>query len=367
MRSVAWAACFVAAGLMLTALPRASAVLPPPTPKEDVTKLEKPTISYSSPNTREIRIMDLDGTNDRVWMGDGRAMFPTGVEWSPDGERAAVVVFDESDWSYAPYILNLKTGRIQNIEDWLPPGNYIHPAWSADGKWLTVLADKRDGNDIYRVHARSGRHKRLTNFTRKYPIGATWSPDGKIAFSSMVRPYAPDEVHDYIDSEIFVMDFFGRNLANLTNFPTKWDEFPSFSPDGKKIVFRSYRLDIEVPKPIGKSELYMMNHDGSGLERLTFNRRSESSPAWSPDSQWIVYAAAPVDPNDAEPLGFYRMRLSTKENVLIKRQKGYSARWVLAGKSRFLSVDPADKKKAQWGAVKKAANSENNRTSQDSE
>ena len=30
------------------------------------------------------------------------------------------------------------------------------------------------------------------------------------------------------------------------------------------------------------------------------------------------------------------------------------ARWVYAGKSRFLSVDPAGKKHGQWGSMKEA-------------
>ena len=350
MPRVTFSACLLA--FFLLTIPRAFAVASPPKPREDVTKLEKPTISYVTTDTYEIRLLDLDGTNDRLWMSDGKARFPVGVVWSPDGKRAATVVFDGSDWSYTPYVLELETGRVQNLLEWLPPdkGIYNTPAWSPDGNWLALRASRDIDIDIYKVNVHNGRFQRLTSIPRRMPYDPTWSPNGRIAFRALVKPY---EVGVPNDVEIYAMNADGSNIVNLTNHP-KWDESPSWSPDGKKIVFRSYRLDIDVPKVVGKAELYMMNPDGSGLERLTYNRGTEAYVTWSPNSQWIVYKAGPVEPDDPTPFGLYRMRVATKERFLIKYMEGYSTEWVLAGKSRFLSVDPAGKKHAQWGEIKEA-------------
>jgi TolB protein len=41
----------------------------------------------------------------------------------------------------------------------------------------------------------------------------------------------------------------------------------------------------------GWTDLYVQNADGTGLKRLTKSPQDESSPCWSPDGQWICYAA----------------------------------------------------------------------------
>jgi dipeptidyl aminopeptidase/acylaminoacyl peptidase len=59
---------------------------------------------------------------------------------------------------------------------------------------------------------------------------------------------------------------------------------PALGATGK-IVFASNRAD-------GDRELYIVNADGSGEHRLTFNDLFERAPAWSPDSSRIAFAAA---------------------------------------------------------------------------
>jgi TolB protein len=64
---------------------------------------------------------------------------------------------------------------------------------------------------------------------------------------------------------------------------------PALGATGK-IVFVSNRAD-------GNRELYIVNADGSGEHRLTFNDLFERAPAWSPDSSRIAFAAAAQDGN----------------------------------------------------------------------
>ena len=56
---------------------------------------------------------------------------------------------------------------------------------------------------------------------------------------------------------------------------------PSWSPDGERIAFYSDRD--------GSAEIYVMNADGSGVERLTHTEANEGAPAWSPDGKLIAF------------------------------------------------------------------------------
>jgi TolB protein len=62
---------------------------------------------------------------------------------------------------------------------------------------------------------------------------------------------------------------------------------PYFFPDGKRIIFSS-----NVDDPRGRDfELYTINVDGSGLERVTFNDTFDGFPMFSPDGKKIVFCS----------------------------------------------------------------------------
>jgi Tol biopolymer transport system component len=104
-----------------------------------------------------------------------------------------------------------------------------------------------------------------------YDNQPTWSPDGsKIVFKSSRSG----------GSEIYTMNADGTNQIRLTR-NTLREGNPDWSPDGSKIVFDSNR--------VGNWEIYMMNTDGSEQTRLTDNPANEGMPDWSPDCSKIVF------------------------------------------------------------------------------
>jgi Tol biopolymer transport system component len=99
-----------------------------------------------------------------------------------------------------------------------------------------------------------------------------WSPDGRtIVFVSWRDG----------NGEVYAMDADGSGPRNLTQHPAK-DVRPAWSPDGRRIAFVSQRD--------GNSEVYVMNADGSGKRNLTRDRASDDDyPTWSPDGRKIAF------------------------------------------------------------------------------
>jgi Tol biopolymer transport system component len=92
--------------------------------------------------------------------------------------------------------------------------------------------------------------------------------------------------------DLWVMNADGSGKRRLTdNGATNWS--PSWHPDGKRIVFSSNMDDWKPElKRFGRNfELYLMNLDGTGLERLTYNDTFDSFPMFSPDGKKLSFAA----------------------------------------------------------------------------
>ncbi len=83
------------------------------------------------------------------------------------------------------------------------------------------------------------------------------------------------------------MDADGKNVRQLTHAPGCYNGGPFFSPDGKRVIFRSDR------KKKDHLQLYVINVDGTGERALTDNENWVFwAPFWYKDSTHIVYTAA---------------------------------------------------------------------------
>ncbi len=94
--------------------------------------------------------------------------------------------------------------------------------------------------------------------------------NGKIAFVSD---------RDGVNDQIYTMNPDGSGLQKLTNATSIYTGSynPSFSGDGTKITFDR------------SGEIWTMNADGSGQTQLTHNTVPDSDPAFSPDGKKIIF------------------------------------------------------------------------------
>jgi TolB protein len=150
--------------------------------------------------------------------------------------------------------------------------------------------------DLWTMHL-DGSHKKQITSSVGYDGGPVFSRDGtKIAWRAN-HPQTPDAAKAYRDllrdnltspmkMELFVADANGKNGRQITNFNCA-SFAPTFTPNGKQILFSSNRHDCDGRK----FELYLIDLDGSNLRQVTNFGGFTSFPEFSPDGRRLVFVS----------------------------------------------------------------------------
>ena len=161
----------------------------------------------------------------------------------------------------------------------------VAPAISPDGKYLSFLSEKGLFTiDLYLADAKTGRIiRKLTSKVSNTHIdefnfiesAGAWSPDSKkFAFS----------VFSHGRNHMLVVEIPSGNLVDDISME-KAEQFSNlgWSPDGKNVVCQGMAD--------GQSDLYMYNFDTKQVRQLTNDKYSDYQPSFSRDGKKIIFTS----------------------------------------------------------------------------
>lgn len=243
------------------------------------------------------------------------------LDWSPDGQWLAVDDTESPHEAFGIFLISVATGERRRLTQ---PENIIigdvAPRFAPDGRTVSFIrAFHRAHQEIFAVSIQGGVPRQLTS-DGKQISDQDWMPDGKTLVFSSDRSgefrlwrltYAGDSLRAAEPTGIygdFPIQFSLARKAPVLVYstlqhdlniwrldlgapgPKRWtrviassgqDASPQYSPDGRRICFRSDRS--------GEEQLWVADPEGANAVQVTRGTLHPSVGRWSPDGRTIVF------------------------------------------------------------------------------
>ena len=235
------------------------------------------------------RIVNPDNGSYRDLANPNPDLFflPCNGPWSPDGERLTCAAFGNTDESVnGIYTMRSSDGGGLERVTSDPGGEDCAGDYSPNGKRLVFLRANETTFALFTIKLNGSGLRQITpdgsdQFFINFDCGS-WSPQGN---EILLSAHAPSDQR----STVWIVHADGSGLRKIPipgcggaiSDPTTIGCFgPSWSPDGRKIVF--------IRRSAGQNDVYTVNADGTGLSEVSGTPDDEGGP---PD--WGTHPVTP--------------------------------------------------------------------------
>ncbi len=157
------------------------------------------------------------------------------------------------------------------------PGKIVFSMFDENGGGPHIFVANTDGSD----------KKQITHLERDVANSPSWSPDGKqIVFTTSMKS-------GELGFTIYIMDADGSNMRPMKMADPGRDRAwlgasPKWSPDGRKIAFHGC---VNCEKTTGNLEILIYDFETDSVTPLTDHPAADVRPKWSPDGQYMTFAS----------------------------------------------------------------------------
>ena len=244
------------------------------------------SVAYSMAGSIWIQPIDSN-TATQMTAGPGYDYQP---DWSPDGKQIVFSRYDKD--AVELWLLDVPGGKARQITQ--SGAVNVDAKWSPDGKKIAYVSTSHNKRfHIFVAELQSDGTPRIQQLTEErksvvaryyysafdHELSPTWSPDGKeIIFVS-------NRGNIYGSGGFWRMKAEpGAEARNIRYEETTWKPHPDWSPDGRRVIYSSY---------LGRQwhQIWIMTAEGGDPFPLTYGEFDNTSPRWSRDGSKIAFVS----------------------------------------------------------------------------